>query len=535
MTRLFIQFYVGVLIVLFLAWYIHGRVAQKRSDTDRARVVTFAHAGGARLVAAELNAARSAKQRKHTLQTLQQQFDYPLEITTLDALSEDARRQIRRGSDVAYDANSVVALLASDNELVRLGPFPNYRGQEIDASLAGWMRLTKAKLDAKTPPQRASVLAELQKQFDVGLEIAATSQLPQDTHQRLVRGDVELAFYSPAGEQWFSAIPLSDPQQVIRFGPFRSFEDIEQKAATTTLGLVLLPAALAIAILLRPVARQLRQVEHAAKAIAAGDLSTRVNEKNMNSAKPLAAAFNHMASRTESLVRTQRELLQAVSHELRTPLSRMRFAIDLIATAKDDDERQQRLESLDAATEELDELVGELLSYVRMETTEHKVEPEDVAVRDALADVSGKYATLHPHVAFNIDDRVDQRHVVFADRHGFLRVMGNLLSNAGRFASSQVVATAESADGTTIVTVDDDGPGIPEADRDRVFEPFVRLEKADGKDCQGRGVGLGLTLVQRILTQNGASIEILESPLGGCRVRTRWPRTSHETPIADSL
>jgi two-component system sensor histidine kinase RstB len=277
----------------------------------------------------------------------------------------------------------------------------------------------------------------------------------------------------------------------------------------------------------------LRQVEHAAKAIAAGELGARVTEKKMNSAKPLAQAFNHMASRTESLVRTQRELLQAVSHELRTPLSRMRFAIDLIEAAKDDEERQLRLDSLDAATEELDELVGELLSYVRMETTELPVEPEVVSVRAALADITGKYATLYSKVSFNVDDRVGEQHVVFADRHGFLRVLGNLLSNAGRFAKSQVVATAESDDHTTTVIVDDDGVGVPAGDRERIFEPFVRLEGADGNGRSGCGVGLGLALVKRIVMQNGASIEILESPLGGCRVRTRWPAT-RQLPTEDS-
>ena len=109
-----------------------------------------------------------------------------------------------------------------------------------------------------------------------------------------------------------------------------------------------------------------------------------IDERRIRSAKPLAQAFNDMANRTEALVRTQRELLQAVSHELRTPLSRMRFAIDLIETAKTDAERRQRLDSLDMATEELDELVGELLSYVRMETTTPELDVEHVLLPDVL-------------------------------------------------------------------------------------------------------------------------------------------------------
>ena len=242
------------------------------------------------------------------------------------------------------------------------------------------MRFTADKLDSATPGERQAVLQQLQERFDFPIDLTSREDLPSGPQGRII-GGADVVFYSQADDRWFAATPLSDGTEVVRFGAFPSFERNEQKAAATALALVLLPAALAIALLLRPVAQQLRHVESAAKAIAAGDLSARVDPRRVHSTKPLAQAFNNMASRTETLVRTQRELLQAVSHELRTPLSRMRFAIDLIETAKDDAERRQRLDSLDAATEELDELVGELLSYVRMETAEPLPNRELGAVR----------------------------------------------------------------------------------------------------------------------------------------------------------
>ena len=90
---------------------------------------------------------------------------------------------------------------------------------------------------------------------------------------------------------------------------------------------------------------------------------------------------------------------------------------------------------------------------------------------------------------------------------------------AGRFARSRVTIRAQSAAGVTTIDIDDDGPGIPESERDRVFQPFVRLED----DSPDRGVGLGLALVQRIVAQHGATVQALASPLGGCRLRTTWP------------
>ena len=525
MTWLFIRFYVCVLIVLFMAWYIHSAVVKSRADAEWERVIVEAHGGGARLVASELDAS-PPESREQALASLCERFDYPVDVIALTDLPNTLQPQISSGDDVAClrlgKKLCVVAALSDGAEVVRLGPFPNYDLQEIEQAIGGWMRLTANKLDAATPGKRQTVLKELQEQSDISIDIAGREDLPDWPRGRIAHGE-DIVFYPEdpqRNDRRFAATPLSDRTEVVCFGPFPSFERIEQKAATTTLALVLLPAALAIAVLLRPVARQLRRVEHAAQAIAAGDLGARVDERRVRSAKPLAHAFNNMASRTEALVRTQRELLQAVSHELRTPLSRMRFAIDLIETAKDDEERKRRLESLDAATEELDELVGELLSYVRMETAERRLDLEHVALQDTLDVLIPKYAALYPSIQFQASENGGgEESIIAADRTSFQRAIGNLLSNAGRYARSRVTVSMGQEDRATIVDVDDDGDGIPASEKDRIFEPFVRLED----DSNGNGAGLGLALVKRIVTQHGGTVQVLTSPLGGCKIRTTWP------------
>jgi two-component system sensor histidine kinase RstB len=525
MTWLFARFYLCVLLVLALAWYLHGVVLRQRAEADTSRVVLTAHGGGARLVAAELDAARP-EAREEVLKALRKGFAYPVEMITLSDLPGCVQREIRNGAELACfrlgRRHCIVAVLSGGLEVVRLGPFPDYSLPEVEASIGGWMRLTARKLDTTTPEQRPTVLQELQKRFDFPLELVRREDLPDWPQGRIDRGET-VAFYPqnpPSEERWLAATPLADGATVVCFGPFPSFESTERPAAATTLALVLLPVALAIALLLRPVARQLRHVEHAAQAIAAGDLTARVDERRVRSATSLAQAFNQMAGRTEALVRTQRELLQAVSHELRTPLSRIRFAAELIATAPDDAQRKQRLQSLDAATEELDELVGELLRYVRLETTEPTLDLEQISLRDELGILIPKHAALHPTVQFDVDKSVGDEQVLVAERAGLHRAIGNLLSNAGRFAKSRVSINAIlTVDGATIIDVDDDGEGIPEAERERVFEPFVRLPDS----VPGSGVGLGLALVKRIVTQHGGSVQALTSPWGGCRMRTTWP------------
>lgn len=523
MRRLFFRFYIGVLAVLFMAWYIHGYVLEKRAVADRVRVISNAHGGGARMVASELEGLNESEQAD-ALKQIRERFKYPVNIQPISELSGAAQQRINSGEDVIcfpgnFGRDIVAARIGSTNSVVSLGPFPEYGLRQIEDSIAGWGQLTADKL--RDPANRYEALKRIQTRFDFPIEVLKESELPQETRSRF-KPDRDSVIYFTGMDRWYAATRMADSEDVVRFGPFPSFEHIEQKAAATTLALVLLPAAIAIALLLRTVSSQLRQVENAAMAIATGQLNARVDERRVGSAQPLARAFNHMASRTEALVKTQRELLQAVSHELRTPLARIRFAIELIETAKGEQELKHRLDSLDVAAGELDELVGELLRYVRLETTEHVQNKEQIVVHDVLEMLVPKYAALFPTIAFTTSfEQSSDDVLVYADRLGFQRVLGNLLSNAGKFARSKVHVTVRTEAKSTVITVDDDGVGIPEADRERVFEPFVRLDNnLSQNDC---GVGLGLALVQRIVNQHDGSVRIINGSLGGCRLEVVWP------------
>lgn len=527
MKQLFFLFYLGVLAVLLMAWYIHGVVLKARSDADRDRVISKAHSGGVRLIAAELEQTPHDLRPKK-LEEIQSRFVYPVTVVSLESIPASTRRLLSqhgpKGQDVFYfaienEGEKVAKALSTGSDIVVIGPFPDYSLKGIEDSIGGWVRLVTEKLYGVK--DRNQSLAQIQNDFDFPLEIIHQEDLPEKARGRLDRGD-QTVFYSPGNNQWFTVSPLGDKNQLLRFGPFPNFERNEQNAAATTLALVLLPAALAIALLLWPVSGQLRQIENAAKSIAGGDLSARVDVSRVRSAKPLATAFNLMANRTETLVRTQRELLQAVSHELRTPLSRIRFAIDLIETAKDETERKQRLNALDDAAVDLDQLVEELLGYVKLETTEGLLIKEPLDLGDDLETVLAKVSLSHSVIAFSLVEADALRgKIVSLDRSGFSRVMSNLLNNAGRHAKQKVKIQVQFHGNLMTIEIDDDGPGIPLDDRERVFEPFVQLGNRAREN--NKGVGLGLALVKRILTQQGGSVEISTSPLGGCRVTTVWP------------
>ena len=518
MTRLFILFYIGVGTVLAAAWIINGQVALWQYRGELQRVVEASHHGGVQLVRERLEKVDAAD-RGQVLTELNEHFDYPVTTISADEVPDYVHGRFDGGAELVSYGPLVYAPLRDGMQFVRLGPFNQYKHYED--SLAGGMRLAVIKLQTVEPEDRQELLTALRDQFGYDVGIVARTTLTDWQNFRFAQGD-DIVFMMQ-NSQGYVLSPLTGTDEIVQFGPFPNFEAANTRVFAATLAIVLVLAAIAIAAMLRPMARQLKSIEKAAHAIADGDLSTRVDISRASSARALAIAFNEMAGRTELMVRTQRELLQAVSHELRTPLSRMRFAIDLIGTASSEKERRERLDSLDASTEELNALVGELLTYVRMESRQDVPETEQVSLEGILESLIPGLMDVHPEITVGIDKSVrPSAALVVADPHGLRRVLSNLLSNAARFAQSQVLVSCAYQAGRMTIDVDDDGPGIPTADRLRVLDPFVRLGASEGAEG---GVGLGLAIVRRIVDQHGGTVEVLTSNLGGTCIRTTWSAT----------
>jgi len=418
MTRLFLRFYVGVILILVVAWMIQSYVFRTRSAADNIRVV--------------------------------------------------------------------------------------------ETALSGGIRLAREQLEVNWPEDAEEILAHLNEKFDYEVRIIPESERPVDeaTYMRLQGGE-EVLVYGV-----LMATRIGDTDQYLEFGPLPQFIGPSQAEILIGLGVVSMLAALAIAFLLRPVALQLRSVETAATKIAKGDLDARIKTEHWHRRLPLASAFNQMADKTQRLLQSQRELLQAVSHELRTPLARIRFATDLIESAKDDAERRERLAAVDRATVELDHLVGELLHYARAESESTQKTLEVVVIPDLLRGIGSDVGMVNPDLDFQVE--CEEGMSLLTDRGAVARAIKNLVGNAARYARSCVQMSAAKDKDELVIMVDDDGEGIAVEDRERVFEPFVYLESG-----ASHGTGLGLALVNRIVTGLGGTVQVMDSPSGGARFAIR--------------
>jgi two-component system sensor histidine kinase RstB len=385
----------------------------------------------------------------------------------------------------------------------------------VEQALSGGARLARDELSAASVHDASITFKGIEDRFDYPVQVfdLGDDWLNPRARDRLQNGQVvflgshvAIASDDDSGQRWG-----------LLFGPLPQFVGPSQTEITFGYGIVFLLAAIAIAILLRPVASQLRAVERTATAITQGDLSARIDSSQAPKDLALVRAFNTMADRTETSLRSQRELLQGVSHELRTPLARIRFAADLVETAKTSEERRSRLEAIDSATQKLDDLVGELLSYVRLDSDVPEATSELIDVHALLAELIEIHAPLHPTKEFSVEKPNDSVYFT-ADRESLSRAIENLLSNAGRFAKRHIGVRAFEQEAGIVIQVDDDGEGVPEADREKILEPFVRLENSSP-----RGAGLGLALVNRIAKRRGGQVVVDTSPSGGARFTLDLP------------
>ncbi|MDO8975779.1 HAMP domain-containing sensor histidine kinase [Reyranella sp.] len=273
------------------------------------------------------------------------------------------------------------------------------------------------------------------------------------------------------------------------------------------LGLVAVAVAIAAFPVVRGLGRRLERLKAGVDRLGGGDLGARVKVEGRDEVAALAASFNRSAERIEALVAAHRLLLANASHELRTPLTRISVAASLLGDAADPRTR----ESLKRDVAELNELIEQILLASRLEALPTLEQHEPV---DLLA--------LAAEEASHYDVEVNGEPVtVSGDRTLLRRLVRNLVENAQRYGGGTPIEVSVTREGNrAVLDVIDHGPGVPEAERQRIFEPFYRLA---GASESGRGSGLGLALVLDIARRHGGDVVCLEAEGGGSRFRVDLP------------
>ena len=304
-----------------------------------------------------------------------------------------------------------------------------------------------------------------------------------------------------------------------RISPISDAQEEVERTFLIVGGIALVAALIGGYLIAARTASPLRRMAATSEEVSSGDLTPRLHGEPAAAPelRALIAGFNRMLERLDLAFSRQRRFVSDASHELRTPLTAIRGQLEVLAGGPDASaEEASRVKAVTLAeVERMEGMVGELLVLAQLdERSELESRQVDLAalLRElAAADASGVELgeLVEGHVAGSPDL--------------LARVVRNLLANAHRHAgeAGRVALSATAAGGRVTVRVDDDGPGVPAAERERIFERFHRVDSARGRGSGGSGLGLAIS--REVVAAHGGRIWVEDSPLGGARAAFELP------------
>lgn len=298
---------------------------------------------------------------------------------------------------------------------------------------------------------------------------------------------------------------------------------------------IVLIVAIAIAVMIGLIWRELvmldlkrKTFESITRQIARGQIGLPKGiPDSSGTLKELAYSFDSMSTHIQRLLKVQRDMINAISHELRTPIARLRFGLEVVKDEVDESV-VKTINALEGDVEELNTLVDEVLTYGKLEEGSLALNFSSTGIRELVDGILYHNSPLLQHLTVHLD--ISEDDVVIADTHHLHRALQNLILNASKYATSQISIVFFADDERWQIDIEDDGPGIPLEDRDKVFIPFQRLDNS--RTRASGGYGLGLAIVQRIAFWHGGAVLVDESALGGAKFSLIWSRSRHQKSLS---
>ncbi|MCB9479156.1 MAG: HAMP domain-containing protein [Deltaproteobacteria bacterium] len=265
--------------------------------------------------------------------------------------------------------------------------------------------------------------------------------------------------------------------------------------------------------MVRSITAPLRRIANAAEQIASGRFDVTLSETREDEIGQLSRSINSMARRLDKLVSGQKRFLGDVAHELASPVARIKLGLGILENKVGEDARG-RVQDVIEEAEQMSRLVDELLHFSRAEANLNSERREAVA----LAELARREAVYEVTEGNDLTIEIDASAQVLADRKLLARAIRNVVRNAARYAGADSAITLTSSrDGDRLeLTIRDSGPGVPEEEIDRIFEPFYRPDQARGRETGG--TGLGLAIVKSCIEACGGRLRARNHPDGGFEV-----------------
>ncbi|MBV7403302.1 two-component system sensor histidine kinase RstB [Enterobacter sp. ENT03] len=388
--------------------------------------------------------------------------------------------------------------------------------QSLDDLMKSSLYLIRSELREIPPHEWSKTLKEmdLNLSFDMRIEPLNKFSLDASTAQRLREGDIVAL---DAEYTFIQRIPRS--HYVLAVGPVPYLFYLHEMRLLDMALLVFIAISLAfpVFIWMRPHWQEMLRIESAAQRFGDGHLTERIHFDRGSSFERLGVAFNQMADNINALIASKKQLIDGIAHELRTPLVRLRYRLEM----SDNLSEPERM-ALNRDIGQLEGLIQELLTYARLDRPQNELHLTTPDLPTWLTSHIADVQSVNPDKRLRVTAD-STAHYGALDMRLMERVLDNLVNNALRYCENEVSVSLNLDGVYACLQVDDDGPGIAETERQRVFEPFVRLDPS--RDRATGGCGLGLAIVHSIAQAMGGEVSCDASDAGGARFRFRWPVT----------
>ncbi|MFO7528935.1 MAG: ATP-binding protein [Marinobacter sp.] len=284
------------------------------------------------------------------------------------------------------------------------------------------------------------------------------------------------------------------------------------KAALTSVGITAVLLILTVLLAIRRILKPVNELSRAAHAFGRGE-KIRIPERGPEDIREVTRAFNQMQLQVGRAQEDRERLLAALAHDLRTPITSMRLRVEMLPEGED---RDRLLDSL----QEMQHLAEATLDFIRGSTTEQHRRYDLATLLESLCDDLRE-------MGLAVDYEDSPRCVLQGQPEAVKRALRNLIENAVKYGQTAEVKL-EASEKEAIITITDQGPGIPEPERDRVFQPFYRLEQSRSRDTGG--AGLGLAIARTLIRGMGGEIHLGTGPEDqGLRVSVMLPISAPRT------
>lgn len=539
---IFLRIYAGLLficlLVAFFAQLLITTINAERVQTYREDMASAAFY----LIDSGLSRQVTAQERNFWLSDVSTLFDTKFNIeptSKADFRTSEINRLNKQQAVVRFNSDTNTAEIyhkISGEDNVLHVSFNKLSEQQIKG--VGVLLLDDLSY-YRTLAEKQQRLQQIQKFFPFKLTLQSINKLQLDTDQksRLYRKDIVIMFRDNTSVENSSIrvlAPTEIQDTVVDLGPIPLFNWFPLNLIISITLISMFLISLGVYALIFPLERKLQLIQSGITKVREGKLNTKVKVVGEDEIAHLAATFNSMTEHIRRLIESQRELTRAVSHELRTPVARIRFAVDMLADTDDYDDRMSQRDYIDQDIESLNGLIDEILTYAKLEEGSPKMDWEDVDLQELVSQIARETNALGKPVTVKVG-KVQKGAFAQADRRYLHRVLQNLAGNATRYAESTIIISAGLEKNEAFISVEDDGQGIPEKDREKVFIPFARLD--DSRTRASGGYGLGLSIVSRIAFWFNGRMSVDESPtLGGARFIMNWPKSQLASSIeADEI